>query len=160
MVGAGAGCGMKKHKPDRLDRHLAAQVLADAHIYNDKRAAQKHGVTERTIRNYRKRAQTDAELSAIFLEMVERATARWANGISRAIMRMMNFAERAADEADPRIPENIEAVGGLMKTLIEAQLAVDVLRVTGGDDVGDGERRPAQNEAGAGVQNHGSNGQG
>lgn len=137
---------MKKHKPDRLDRHLAAQVLADAHIYNDKRAAQKHGVTERTIRNYRKRAQTDAELSAIFLKLVDQATARWAKGISRTIMRMMAFAERAADEADPRIPENVEAIGGLMKTLIEAQLAVDVLRVAGGDHVEDGQGSPEQSK--------------
>lgn len=151
---------MKKHKPDRLDRHLAAQVLADAHIYNDKRAAQKHGVTERTIRNYRKRAQTDAELSSIFLKLVDQATARWANGISRSILRLMDFADRAAGEADPRIPENIEALGGLMKTLIEAQLAVDVLRVTGGDHVGDGERRPAQTQERAENAGHDSSGQG
>jgi hypothetical protein len=48
---------------DRL--HLIAEVLADAHLFGQAVALEKHGLTERSLRRYKHRLRTDGHLASL-----------------------------------------------------------------------------------------------
>ena len=55
----------------------AATILAEAELFGEKQVAQRWGISVRTIKNYRKRMESDKQLSAFFLEKKELLTVDW-----------------------------------------------------------------------------------
>lgn len=68
----------------RLDYELAATVLAEATLEDDRTVCERHGITPRTLRNYRYRLQSDPELSLLFRERLRTLEREWANELAPA----------------------------------------------------------------------------
>jgi hypothetical protein len=100
-----------------VDKVRAAEILADANaLGSDKKAAEKWGCTERTIRNYRRRMQEgDEEISSKFRKLESEAAAGWA--MQRVLA--LNAAMKRACELLPfetslkEIGSFVESVGGV-----------------------------------------------
>jgi len=108
-----------------FNRYRAAQVLVDATLTDDQAAAEKWGVTDRTVRDYRARLATDLELATVYRDLLNKA----ANALSRARRR---FLEKALEKLEDLVeaaskPEHITAVAGAVKVVGELELAADVL---------------------------------
>lgn len=106
---------------------LASTVLVEAAYQGDKVTAKKYGITERTIRNYRKRLDEDKRLSAFFQDKKERMEQRWADELPGAIRAAINYLQGAAQDADRRNPDAIHAVAGALKILSDVALTKEVL---------------------------------
>lgn len=106
----------KDPKPVKFNRVRAARVLLEAEtIGNDRKAAEKLGITDRTIRNYRKALESDPVLSALFREYATEEARGWHIARVRAL-RIAN--QRAVEllevEADlDKITRFIEKTGGV-----------------------------------------------
>ena len=115
-----AGRDVERHRMAMTFPHERASfVLADAIIIGDKRAAEKHGLTERTILNYRKRLEGDVKLSNLFQEKVKAAESEWAGQLGTAIRAGIDFLKSAAQTAKASDPDAIHAVAGAVKILTE-----------------------------------------
>lgn len=66
----------KMAKPFNSER--AALILAEAALHGDVKAASKWEVSQRTISNYRRRMDTDEELSALFDLRRQQLISNWA----------------------------------------------------------------------------------
>jgi transposase-like protein len=105
-------------KSDRLER--IAEILIDAYISrDDRKTAERYGITDRTLRNWRKQLETDAELSALFREKKSRASEGWANEVPGALRAAVGFIRTAAEKGDPTDPAMLHSVAGAMKLLSE-----------------------------------------
>ncbi|MCX7601465.1 MAG: hypothetical protein N2Z75_05925 [Meiothermus sp.] len=112
----------------RLDYELAATVLAEATLEDDRTVCERHGITPRTLRNYRYRLQSDPELSLLFRERLRTLEREWANELAPAIRQAVRFLQRAAQVADPRDPRAIEAVAEALRVLSEVSMTREVLQ--------------------------------
>jgi uncharacterized protein (DUF2267 family) len=112
---------------DKFNHDRAAQVLAEAAIYGDAKAATRASITVRTIQNYRKRLAVDTLLSQLFAEKRAALERKWASSLAPAIRSAVGFLQRAAEEADPRDPEAIHAVAGAFKLLTEVAITKEIL---------------------------------
>jgi hypothetical protein len=106
-----------------------AQILVEALYGGDREAAKKHGVSVRTIQLYRKRLQTDPELSRFFALKKDAFEGMWLEDSTSAIREAIRFLQRAATQADPTDPNAIHAVAGALKILAEVSLTREVLSV-------------------------------
>lgn len=113
----------------RIDYNRAASILIEAAYFGDKEAAERWGVTSRTIRNYRLRLDDDPQLSVIFHEKKQLWESTWAEEAPAALRAGIRFLMRAAREANPKDPEAIHAVAGAFKLLAEIVFTKDVLDV-------------------------------
>lgn len=113
----------------RIDYDRAASILVEAAYFGDKEAADKWGITTRTVQNYRARLDGDAELSAVFLKKKLAWETSWAEEAPAALRAGIRFLMRAAREADPKDPEAIHAIAGAFKLLAEIVFTKDVLDV-------------------------------
>lgn len=115
-----------KKSADRLRRERAARALLEAEtIGNDRKAAEKLGITDRTIRNYRKALETDPQLAALFREHAEREAKNWHIARVRAL-RIANQRAVALLETETdldKVTRFIEKTGG-------TDLAAEALGVT------------------------------
>jgi hypothetical protein len=120
--------------PNYRDNHLAARALVDALLTNDRTAAAKHGITDRTLRRYREALETDPELSALFRVMRDAAlTSSWTQELDRSLTELM--AEVRA--RIPKLPQSIEGferVVDAIRALGEIAVAREVLGATGQQD--------------------------
>jgi len=117
----------------KVDHEKAAQALVDAHFTTDKAAADKHGVTARTIRNYRARLKTDEEFSACFLSLLKevRDGPEWdwlTDGLRSAIAAAIECCatlSRSDPESLMAIQQTISTLSGYEQTkrVIDAELA-------------------------------------
>lgn len=112
-----------------LDFEKAAKVLVEASYTSDNKAANKYGVTPRTIRNYRTRLDEDENFAEVFLKLKKEADRYWLMGVPEAIEKGVKFLDRAFDELDPADPSAITAVTNAIKTLEEIKLAESVINV-------------------------------
>ncbi len=122
----------------RLNKTRAATILAEAEVLGDGAACAKHGISDRTLRNYRARLAQDPELAALFREKLGALARRWEEDLNPAIGEAIAFLRKAAREANPRDPKAIEAVASALKTLAELDLTHKVLeaRLEGGVPLG------------------------
>ncbi|BCZ86923.1 hypothetical protein [Thermus thermophilus] len=111
----------------RLNKHRAALILAEAEVLGDGPACAKHGVSDRTLRNYRRRLAEDPELAALFRERLGALGKRWEEELAPAILEAVSFLRKAAREANPKDPKAIEAVANALKVLAELDLTRMVL---------------------------------
>lgn len=118
---------MSKFKPE-----LAAAALVEAAYSTDKQAAKKYGVTERTIRNWKKKLDEDPEFSRIFHNKRSEFEKGWADEAPEALKAGIDFLKDAAVKAKTQTnpkPDLIHAVAGSTKILFEILAVKQVLDV-------------------------------
>lgn len=111
----------------RLDYERAATILVEAVYYGDIKTAERWGVTERTIQNYRSKLDGDPELSGFFALKKAAFESEWANEVPAAIRSALRFIVRAGEEADPKNPEAIHAMAGALKIVAEVELTREII---------------------------------
>lgn len=111
----------------RLDLDRVAAILVEALYYGDAQAAERWGITTRTIINYRNRLADDVELSRIFADKKDKFETEWASEIPAAMRAGLRFLMKAAEEADHTDPDVIHAVAGGMKIMAEIGLTKDII---------------------------------
>lgn len=122
-----------------LDHDRVALILVEALFLGNVRAAEKWGITDRTIRNYRSRLKDDTALSDCFRMKKAEYEQNWVSDIPAAIKVGTQFLIKAFQEADHTQPEVIHAVAGAMKILAEIGLTKELIDVKLGKlDRGDG----------------------
>lgn len=110
-----------------FNRDRAAKILLDAAMVGDRAAAEKWKIAVETICRYRKRLETDAELSkALKLKKAEQDKA-WADEIPAAIASCIEFIKNAAYACNPAEPEAVHAIAGALKILSEVSLTREVI---------------------------------
>ena len=111
----------------RFDYERAATVLVDALYEGDVEAVQRHGVTRKSLYNWRHRLATDQRLAQLFNEKRRQAETEWAPQFVPAIRDAVEFLRRAARELDPADPDAVHAVAGALKILAEIAMTREVL---------------------------------
>ncbi len=125
----------------KRDNEQAARALVDAALLGDRKAAERHGITDRTLRNYRRALEDDPELSAC-LERCMRAAleaqeaedrASWADETSRALIQLTRDAldlwrelKLEAESFTQRL-EVLQTALTFIKQLTEPQLVREVM---------------------------------
>lgn len=114
---------------------LAATVLVDAAYTTDTKAAEKHDVSERSVRRWRNRLDRDEKLASLVLHKKRLAEQDWATELAPAIRASIDYLRRAAETADTSDPDVIHAVAGALKMLTSVALTKKVLddRLSNGD---------------------------
>lgn len=115
----------------KLDKGRAALVLVDAAFLGDKLAAEKLGVTSRTVENHRARLETDPELSGLFQAARREAAGCWVHELGRALSAGIRKLGVLAETTQDASPDGIAAITGLVKALAEVAITREVL--AGGD---------------------------
>lgn len=100
----------------------AAVILTDAMLTTDEKASELHGVSVRTIRNYRVRLHSDPHFAAFFLKVKKAKESDWVADLPEAIASGIKFLKRAADEASHQHPDVIVAVAGGLKILADIDI--------------------------------------
>lgn len=113
--------------PRKFNPERAAAALVDAAFTDDKAAARKHGISVRSIENWRSRLNHDAELVELFAHKKALVTKGWAARLDEAIETGIDFLIRASAQANPMAPDAIHAVAGAVKLLSEIRLTEKVL---------------------------------
>lgn len=113
----------------RLDYDRVATILVEAAFFGDSQAAERWGVSERTVQRYRKRMGKSDELSSIVALKKENFEQNWADEIPAAIRSATRFLMNASRQADPTDPAAIHAVAGAMKIMAEVGLTKEILDV-------------------------------
>jgi len=113
----------------------ASAALVDAAYMGDKDAAKKHGVTTRTIRNWRNRLETDARFSSFFREKKVLVDQEWASELPSAIRASIRFVRESAKESKLGNPDSTKVVADALKILAEVALTREILdaRLAGQD---------------------------
>jgi hypothetical protein len=118
----------------QLDNHTAALILVDAILTNDRTAAAKHGITDRTLRRYRDALRTDQELSALFqLARKDAAQRSWAQELDAGLVEVITQI-RTRSERLPDTPEGYQAIVDAARALGEIAVAREVLGATARED--------------------------
>jgi hypothetical protein len=138
----------------RIDPDLAAAVLLDAVVHGDKTAADRHGVSEKTVQRYRARTKSDEKLSEVVAEKTARTQLGWhharANFLRAGLQKAKQLIELANQpEHLPGVIEAISAVGNLEIALAtlgagHREPSAEAAEASGGepaeeDEDGDGE---------------------
>lgn len=110
-----------------LNKELTAMILVESSYFGDKRTAKKFGISDRTIRNYRQRLNSDEELAKIFREKNDLSAQEWAHEMPAAIRAAIDFLRRASQEAKTDDPECIHAVAGALKILSDVEITKQVI---------------------------------
>lgn len=111
----------------KFNAERAAMILVDAAYLGDKPAAEKHCISERSIRNWRKKLDEDPEFSASFQLKKQAMEADWASELPTAIKAGIKYLKEAAENASRNDPDVIHAVAGGLKILTEARAMKDIL---------------------------------
>lgn len=117
---------MTKPRPN-FDYERASRALAVAALEGDAVAAQREGITERSVRNYRARMEKDATLSALFHQKKVALENNWANEIAPTLRAALAFIRKAAENLDPKDPEAVHAIAGAFKLVNEGHQTMKVI---------------------------------
>lgn len=113
-----------------FDIDRAASVLVAACFMTDEEAASKHGLSRRTVANYRNRLETDAELAQLFTSRLKEArdtSSDWLDDLEETIRVAMSAVRRCANELNYKDPESLIALTGALRVLSETHLARRVI---------------------------------
>ena len=111
----------------RFNSERAAVVLVDAAYMGDKRAAEKHGVTARSVRNWRKRLEVDQQFSVVFREKKILTDQEWASELPSAIRAAVRFVRESAKESKLGNPDATKVVADALRILVEVALTREIL---------------------------------
>lgn len=103
---------------------IAASVLLSAAYSSDKESAEKHGISIRTLYNYRNALQSDENFAAYFASKKRAFDTAWAEELPAALADSIRFLAQVArnaqkDDKAYRNPLLIQAVAGAMKLCAE-----------------------------------------
>jgi hypothetical protein len=117
--------------------------LVEAAYFGDKAAADRYGVTMRSVENYRARLVTDTELVAFFAIKKQEFEDKWADELPAAIRASIRFLAKAANEVMVTA-DTIHSIAGALKILADVTLTKQVLdaRLTGRGNAEREEDRP------------------
>lgn len=106
-----------------------ARIIVDASLTTDRKAANKHDCSRRSIQNWRDELDTNTELQERVTELWKevRKADDWVEDATDTIRTALAFLRTAFDELDPSDPEAVEAVTEATRTLSEAKLTADVI---------------------------------
>ena len=107
-----------------FDYDRASRALAIAALEGDRKAAASEGLSDRTLRNYRKRLETDPTLAELFRSKKELLEREWAHRIAPTLRAALDFIERASHHLNPGDPEAVHAMAGALKLVNEAGVTV------------------------------------
>lgn len=124
----------------KVDRTRVARVLVDAHLMGDQRAAERNGLSPRTIRNYRRRLDSDERLAAVFRARMIQAEREWSSVavafLRRGIEKMDELVAKATEVAD------LDKVRAAVQTVGELQVVVEALSEQGAGAAREGHAGP------------------
>ena len=125
-------------KPE-LDKHRAARILAEAALTSDGQAADKYGVTTRTVRRYREALFEDTELSALFMNLLRAAeTQNWLSQLDATMLALLKKITGGLELVSPEDIGDLARLAEIMDTLAEIRLSRDMYGV---DEKGEQEER-------------------
>lgn len=109
-----------------LASEVVAQALIDAITLGDPAAAEKHGVSVRSLQRYRARLSEDpdGELAQSVAAKRKALTAEWLAETARARMKILAKLERMVEAAPP---EMIREVAGALKIVHDASVSERVV---------------------------------
>lgn len=117
----------------KRDNKLAARILAEAVLSTDEKVAERHGVTRRTVVNYRNALNKDPELSQLFRETLDALLTRsWVDELDAGLREIINQI-RARANALPQNAEAYMAIVEAAKALGEIAVAREVLSAASGE---------------------------
>lgn len=120
---------MAKNRDPKSDPERIAQILADASLHGDKEAAKRHGISPRTVYNYRKKYGNDSDVSTRFQEKKSAISQGWIEEVRR-----VRFLALHRMETLLQVSDDLREVTGATKILNDAVLAERVVS----DGLGDG----------------------
>ncbi|QLG11014.1 hypothetical protein HLB42_09690 [Deinococcus sp. D7000] len=129
----------------KRDNARAARLLAEAALTTDAKVCESHGITLRTLQNYRAALKTDPELSRLYAEARQVVITRdWAEQLGVTLSGAAAKLLALIDGAQSSAPETIQAVTGAVLGLAEIALTRDMLaaRLNGPQDAPAGDRPP------------------
>lgn len=116
----------------RLDCGKAARALVDAQLLGDDLAAARHGITVRTIGRWRKRMESDQELSDAVrrkLEFIVReADDNWLKDVPEAIRVCLRRIKQIVEQCEPS-ENQLDQLMRIVNGLGELDLSARVLNV-------------------------------
>jgi cell division septum initiation protein DivIVA len=106
-----------------------ARIIVEASLTTDRKAADNHDCSRRSIQNWRDELDTNTELQERVTELWQevREADDWVEDATDTIRTALSFLRTAFDELDPSDPEAVEAVTEATRTLSEAKLTADVI---------------------------------
>lgn len=114
--------GRSAEKDARL--HLMAEVLADAVLFGDRQAMEKHGLTDRSLRRYKHHLRGDPYLAAL----VRQKTIGLEEAVRQSRLELMAAAQTKLLELVKKADvEHIRDVVGCLKIVGELQLVSGAL---------------------------------
>lgn len=111
----------------KFDRDKAAKIVLDASLMGDRAAADKWGVSERTVRHYRQKLDSDPEFAEVCQEKKAVQDAAWADEIPSAIASCIDFLKRASQSCNVNDPDAVHAIAGALKILGETSMTREVI---------------------------------
>lgn len=89
----------------KIDLDRAAHALAEAELSGTRKACDRYGITDRTLRSYRKRLATDPELAGLFRQILGNATANLQARRARGELRWRLDTQKALASIAKRVAE-------------------------------------------------------
>ena len=112
----------------KRDTDRAARILVDAALTTDANACEKHGVTVRTLQNYRAALKKDAELSRIYEHMRKLAlSGNWAEELEQTLNAGLQKLRALIQGAQSSDPDTIAAVTNAVLGMAETAMTRDLL---------------------------------
>jgi hypothetical protein len=115
-----------------FNRELAAAALIEAVFTNDDAASSKYGISLRTLRGYRQKLHSDAELAGLFHTKKALFDRAWADDLVKALKGAALFIAEATETARTNEkcktdPNMIAAMAGALKLCADVHLTSKVL---------------------------------
>jgi len=108
---------------------LMAQAVIDAAITSVPAAAEKYGVTRKTIYVWRKAVGSNPAVLRAVTEKKAAADRAWAEQIPACLEACIDYLHRAAVESQNKTPEMVHAIAGALKMVSEVAATWKVLDV-------------------------------
>jgi hypothetical protein len=107
----------------------AARILVEATMskLTDEEFAKRHGISDRTLRNWRSRLAEDDEFAELFLSLKSKAVDKWAGSLSSAIRSSIEFLAQAAKDCSTSDPASVHSIAGALKILADVAMTQQAL---------------------------------
>lgn len=115
--------------PRKILDEYAIRILIDCatNATSDKSAAEKYGVSRKSIGNYRRRLETDRAFAAYFATKLEQAQDDWIKDVPSCIKAGIEFLQKSCQQADCTNADVINAINTTIKTLAEVALTREMI---------------------------------
>jgi hypothetical protein len=105
----------------------AARALAEAAVFGDATATERHGISLRTLQRWREQLGNDDKLAQCVAEKRRSLDEQWAEDLVPAIRASIDFIKRAAQEATLADPNMVHSIVGGFKILTDVAIAQKIL---------------------------------